>query len=238
MRSWRTWPPRAWALLGALVLFSVAVLSVLYWAQFTGRAGSQRGLVIHNDLEIPVDVAVGRLATLRLNPGHEQTFVVKRDQFPADISVTTITSAVDPAVQPMFVDTFDYRELADAEFRLSIDEQGIHPTTAYRDTPVPGAATPEVSIVIENDLDRVPVYVAIGEQGREIQAASAEIFVFRRDDFPIYVYALQRETYYESFGRYVRGEEFELAELEVGGYRVRVGKDGISADTPAQMETP
>jgi hypothetical protein len=129
-------PLRGWILIGALVAFSVAILSVLYWAQFTGRAGSQRGLVIHNDLAVDLVVEVEGVRRHEISAGDEQTFVVKREHFPAHIIWSRAGS--DGHAQQLF----EYRDVADAEFRLSIDEQGLHPTTAYRDTPVPATVTP------------------------------------------------------------------------------------------------
>ena len=222
MRSWRSWPPRAWALLGALVLFSVAVLSVLYWAQFTGRAGTQRGLVIHNDLERDLVVEVVGVERQNIDAGHEETFVLKREQFPTVIIWSERGSGVHDA------QTFAYSDVTSAEFRLSIDEQGIHPTTAYRDTPVPATPTPEVEIVIHNDLDRVDVHVAVGKDGREIQFGTAETFAVNREDFPVYVYAIQQELFYDSFGRYVRGREFDYDELVNAEFHVSIDwEEGI-----------
>jgi hypothetical protein len=130
-------PLRGWVLLGALVTFAVVVLSVLYWAQFTGRAGSQRGLVIHNDLDSDLVVEVVGVQRYEIAAGEEETFVLKREQFPTEIIWGRAGNALHDA------QTFEYRDVANAEFRLSIDERGIHATTAYRDTPVPVTETAE-----------------------------------------------------------------------------------------------
>jgi hypothetical protein len=138
VRSWRTWPLRAWVLLGALVVFSVVVLGVLYWAQFTGRAGSQRGLVIHNDLDVDLVLTIEGVETRAIAARQEETFVLKREQFP------TLIYWSERGMEDVRVARHvDYREIADAEFRLSIDEMGIHPTASYRDTPVPATETVE-----------------------------------------------------------------------------------------------
>jgi hypothetical protein len=226
-------PLRGWVLLGALAVFSIAILSVLYWAQFTGRAGSQRGLVIHNDLQIDLQVEVEGLPRVVVGGGEETTFVVERDQFPAYI--TWGPASGDNLSQQ----DFEYRDITDAEFRLSIDEQGIHPTASYRDTPSPATPTPEViSIIIHNGLDRVPVHIALGARGRDVEAGSTTTFVVARTDFPIYVFAMHRERYYESFGRYARGREFDLAELEASDFRVHVGPRGVRAGTRLPSEAP
>ncbi|HEY8173908.1 MAG TPA: hypothetical protein VIH21_12550 [Dehalococcoidia bacterium] len=126
-------PKRAIALVAGIVAFAVIVLSIAAWAGLSGRAGSQRGLVIHT--ELPQDVVVrledGQAANLGPNGAPEHAFVVRRDQFPSKITV------VDPQGALVFERLFKYSDLADAEFRLSIDRNGFYPTTAVRDTPVP-----------------------------------------------------------------------------------------------------
>jgi hypothetical protein len=128
-------PLRGWVLLAALVAISAAVLSVLYWAQFTGRAGTQRGLVIHNDLNYAIRLEVFdsqrqvRVVESIL-PDDEHTFVVKRDEFPVAFHWGTYEGTTFSATSSPLI---TYREVADAEFRLSIDEQGLHPTATYRD---------------------------------------------------------------------------------------------------------
>ena len=134
----RNLPARAWVLFGALSLFAVVVMGVLLWASLSGQAGSQRGLVIHNELTETVLVAVARQEA-QLAPGEQTTFVVKREQFPSDIFVTQVTTHSEASGQLVFNETWEYSELAEAEFRLSIDENGVYRTTDYRDPP----ATPE-----------------------------------------------------------------------------------------------
>lgn len=127
-------PARGWVLLGALATFAAVVMGVLLWASLSGQAGSQRGLVIHN--ERPYDLVVsieGRPDRQIVTAGHEETFVVKREQFPAHIIWSIAGSDGHDS------ELFQYSDLAEAEFRLSIDGNGIHRTTDYRDTPV---ATP------------------------------------------------------------------------------------------------
>ena len=124
-------PLRGWILLASLLVFAVAVLSVVVWAQFTGKAGSQRGLVIHNDRQGDLVVSIEGVEQQRtIAAGHEETFVVKRGQFPAHVIWSERDS--DGHAQQLL----EYRDLVDAEFRLSIDEDGLHRTTDYRDTPV------------------------------------------------------------------------------------------------------
>ncbi len=129
-------PARGWVLLGALATFAAVVMGVLLWASLSGQAGSQRGLVIHNGLSQAVLVAVAR-QEVRIDPGHEATFVVKPEQFPSDIFVTQTTTDPEAFGRLVFNERWAYDDLADAEFRLSIDENGIYRTTDYRDTPAP-----------------------------------------------------------------------------------------------------
>ena len=124
-------PRRGWALLIALVMFSVAVLSVLYWAQFTGRAGSQRGLVIRNEANETFAVSIEHVQTQTIYAKNQETFVVKRSQFPALLTWWGEDGAERGRRE------LDYAYIADAEFRLSIDENGVYHTQETRDTPVP-----------------------------------------------------------------------------------------------------
>lgn len=127
-------PKRAWALLGALMVFAAVVLSVLLWASVSGRAGAQRGLVIHSE--------IGRTTVVRFADGQQQaigpdrseyTFVVKRDQFPSAVGV------YDTGGELLFERTFAYEYFAEAEFRISFDERGFYRTTDLREP----TATPE-----------------------------------------------------------------------------------------------
>ena len=128
-------PARGWVLLSALATFAAVVVGVLLWASLSGQAGAQRGLVIHNGLAVGVLVAVaGR--EVRIEPGREATFVVKPGQFPSDIFVMQTTTDPEAFGRLVFNERWEYDDLAAAEFRLSIDENGIYRTTDYRDTPV------------------------------------------------------------------------------------------------------
>lgn len=132
----RAWPFRVWVLIGGMLALTAVVMGVLAWAGLSGRAGSQRGLVIHNDLTNTIRVAAaGQEAVIA--PGYEWTFVVKREQFPAQIYVFENETHPEAAWRQVFNEFYEYEDLADAEFRLSVDEQGIHKTSTYRDTAVP-----------------------------------------------------------------------------------------------------
>lgn len=121
-------PKRGWALIIALATFSIVVLSVLAWASASGRAGSQRGLVISSTLS--------RDTIVRLADGQEQrlgaerrdyAFVVKRAQFPSVVSVYEVDGTL------LHERTLQYEFFAEAEFRISYDERGFFATTDLRE---------------------------------------------------------------------------------------------------------
>lgn len=121
-------PKRGWALIIALGTFSVVVLSVLVWASASGRAGSQRGLVIHTEMERDTIVRLADGQQQRLGAQRrEYTFVVKREDYPAVIGVYEVDGRV------LFERTFEYMEFAEAEFRISYDERGFYKTTDLRE---------------------------------------------------------------------------------------------------------
>lgn len=127
-----------WVLIAALGAFAVVVLGVLAWAQFSGTAGSQRGVVVHNDLQMTVAVELeGTGQSAGLAPGREHTFVVRREQFPATFRVIN----PDGSGSIVFEHRFTYEELVDAEFRISIDAEGFHRTQDLRDEDI-GRVTP------------------------------------------------------------------------------------------------
>jgi hypothetical protein len=126
-------PLRGWVLVGVLVAFTVAILAVLAWAGFSGRAGSQRGLVIHSQLASATSVHLAG-QTKQITPDDEEIFVVKREQFPAEMTWSLGTDRLENEM-------ISYDFLADADFRISIDENGVYKTSDYRDTPVPRSAT-------------------------------------------------------------------------------------------------
>jgi hypothetical protein len=112
--------------------FVVVVMSLLAWANFSGSAGSQRGLVIRSEIaaDTVVRLADGRSQVLG-DARRQYTFVVQREEFPSVISVSTTSGDV------LFERDFDYGEFSEAEFRISYDENGFYRTTETRDTPVP-----------------------------------------------------------------------------------------------------
>ena len=121
-------PKRGWALIIALATFSIVVLSVLVWASASGRAGSQRGLVIFSTLDRPTIVRLPDGREQRLGPERrEYAFVVKREQFPAAIGVYELSGAL------LHERTFDYAFFAEADFRISYDERGFFATTDLRE---------------------------------------------------------------------------------------------------------
>ena len=128
-------PKRAYVLLVALVTFAVVVLGLIAWASASGTAGSQRGLIIFNN--VPRDVIITFESGQRgvIGPDQRQlAFVIKREQFPQTLRAST------PDGRPLFERRYEYADLVDAEFRISIDDRGFYPTTELRDpTPTPAA---------------------------------------------------------------------------------------------------
>lgn len=125
-------PRRAWALLIGLGAFAAVIVGVLAWAALSGAAGSQRGLVIRSEIPEPVLVQLANGQEATLGEGREEwTFVIKREQFPITITVSRTDGVA------LYDRRFAYDELADAEFRFSIDRDGFYPTTELRSTPAP-----------------------------------------------------------------------------------------------------
>jgi hypothetical protein len=124
-------PRQGWILLGALATFAAVVMGMLAWAQFSGNAGSQRGLVIFSELDDDIVVTFENGESGMITPDDERIFVVRRGEFPSSVRVT------DDKGQLLIERLFEYEEFVKAEFRLSIDERGFYPTATYRDTPVP-----------------------------------------------------------------------------------------------------
>ena len=117
-----------------MAAFVVVVLGLLAWANFSGSAGSQRGLVIRSEIAEDTVVRLADGRSQRLGDGRRQyTFVVTRDEFPSVISVST------PEGELMFEREFEYAYFSGAEFRISYDENGFYRTTDTRDTPVPAS---------------------------------------------------------------------------------------------------
>lgn len=127
----RALPRRAYVLLAALVTISVVVLGVVLWAQSSGRAGEQRGLVITNKTGQTATITLADGQSRTVEDGHGATFVVKREQFPS------LIRAVGAAGALIAEKRFEYREFSDAEFRISVDTNGFYRTQELRDTPAP-----------------------------------------------------------------------------------------------------
>lgn len=136
-------PRRAWVLLGALVLITVVVLSVVLWAQLSGSAGVQRGLVITNKAGQTAIVALNNGQSHTLLADHQATFVVKRDELPTaaatgatpEPALHVVAKGIDGTTIAEKV--FAYHELSEAEFRISFDVNGFYYTQEVRDTPAP-----------------------------------------------------------------------------------------------------
>ncbi len=129
-------PKRAVALAFGFLAFLAVVLSTSLWALLSGDAGSQRGIVLTSVIAQDVVVRLADGQSAAIGPGFDATFVVRREDFPSTVRVT------DPDGALILERELEYADLADADFRMSVDENGFFPTNQLRDTPVRGAATP------------------------------------------------------------------------------------------------
>jgi hypothetical protein len=116
--------------------FLAFVLGIAAWAALGDEAGSQRGLVLRNATVEVVDVTLASGQTKRIQPDDDATFVVRREEFPSVISVTTIDG------DALLEREIAYEFLTRSEFRVSFDENGFFPTTVVRATPERSPATP------------------------------------------------------------------------------------------------
>jgi hypothetical protein len=109
-----------------LTLFTAVILSLVVWARFGGDAGTQRGLVLRNQVSetIVVSFEDGQRATIESNTAG--TFVLKREDFPQTVTATTVDGDVIAERE------FEYSEFADNEFRWDVDRAGFFPTEESR----------------------------------------------------------------------------------------------------------
>jgi hypothetical protein len=113
--------------------FLTFVLSIAAWAAFSGDAGSQRGVVLRNVTAQTTDITLADGRTARVDRDDDVTFVVRREQFPSSVRVTSTDGA------ELLEREIEWEFLVRAEFRVSYDENGFFPTTTVRATPVRGA---------------------------------------------------------------------------------------------------
>jgi hypothetical protein len=122
-------------LIAGVVAFAAIVLGVMAYLTFFSEAGERRGLVIRSeiDAEVRLQFEDGRSAVL--GPGErQQTFLIRREQFPQTLRVfpNDLPANSDPIIEHRF----EYREFAEAEFRIAFDRNGFYDITDVR-TPAP-----------------------------------------------------------------------------------------------------
>jgi hypothetical protein len=122
-------------LVGGALAFTAVVMGVIAYLTFFSEAGDRRGLVIRSEVDADVRLQFedGRGAILR--PGaRQQTFVIRREEFPQALRVfpNDAPANSDPIVERVF----EYRELAEADFRIAFDRNGFYDITEVR-TPAP-----------------------------------------------------------------------------------------------------
>lgn len=121
----------AWPLgLGLLALLAV-VGAVVAWAVWGGEAGTQRGMVIRNEIPERVTIALEDGRTATLDKDRQQTFVVRRDEFPLTVQ------ALDAAGAVITERELEYDFVADADFRISVDRRGFYATELLREPAPP-----------------------------------------------------------------------------------------------------
>jgi hypothetical protein len=119
-------PDRLWPLIAGLLGLTAIVLALVAWAVFAGDAGTQRGLVLRNQVSEPVVVKFEDSQQLEIQPNTAGTFVLRREDFPQTVTVVTRQGAVVAERE------FEYSDFADAEFRFDVDRSGFFPTEESR----------------------------------------------------------------------------------------------------------
>jgi len=128
-------PKQAIALAIGVTAFLAVVLAIAAWASWGDGAGQQRGLVLFNKTVETVTVELENGQERRITPDDEATFVIRREDFPSSILVRREDGSV------MLEREFEYEYFANAEFRVSFDENGFFRTADVRSTPVRGTPT-------------------------------------------------------------------------------------------------
>jgi methyl coenzyme M reductase subunit C len=113
-------------MLAGLVGLTVVVMSLVLWAILSGEAGTQRGLVVRNEVSETVIVSLEDGQTHEIKPREQFTFVLKRENFPQTLTATTLAGAL------VAEQEFPYDEIASAEFRWDVDRAGFFPTQEIR----------------------------------------------------------------------------------------------------------
>ena len=110
--------------LGAFVIF---VLGMLAWLVFASDAGDQRGLVLRNQVSEDVVAAFEDGQSVEIASGTAGTFVLRREDFPQGLTVTSVATGEEIAAR-----VFEYAEFSEHEFRWDVDRAGFFPTEESR----------------------------------------------------------------------------------------------------------
>lgn len=120
-------PRGLWPLVLGLAAFTVFVLGLLAWLVFGSSAGEQRGLVLRNQTSEAVVATFEDGQSGEIAAGVAGTFVLRREDFPQRITVTSAATGRVIAERD-----FEYAEFSEHEFRWDVDRAGFFPTEESR----------------------------------------------------------------------------------------------------------
>jgi hypothetical protein len=110
--------------LGAFMIF---VIGMMAWLVLASEAGDQRGLVLRNQTSEAVVATFEDGQSGEIPSGVAGTFVLRREDFPQTITVTSVATGEVIAERE-----FQYSEFSDHEFRWDVDRAGFFPTEESR----------------------------------------------------------------------------------------------------------
>ena len=114
-------------LLIGLSAFVIFVLGMLAWLVFASDAGDQRGLVLRNQVSEEIVAAFEDGQSVRIASETAGTFVLRREDFPQRLTVTSAATGEVVAERE-----FEYAEFSEHEFRWDVDRAGFFPTEESR----------------------------------------------------------------------------------------------------------
>ena len=105
----------------------IFVIGMMAWLVFASEAGDQRGLVLRNQTSEAVLASFEDGQSGEVRSGVAGTFVLRRENFPQTITVTSVATGEVIAERE-----FEYAEFSDHEFRWDVDRAGFFPTEESR----------------------------------------------------------------------------------------------------------
>jgi hypothetical protein len=105
-------------LIGGMVLFAAAAVSVIAWAFVGSGAGKERGLIFKNFSDTTLVLHInGNEVTVK--PGSPQTVPVRASQFPQTLGVS------DEAGSLRYAREFQFSEFQDYQFYIAMQDDGF-----------------------------------------------------------------------------------------------------------------